>query len=202
MSKNSNFDARDATNSSNGGLTAEHMDNASDNTHPAKSLQEALDRGLTSYEYTTSYGRTYTIEVERALRARRKIQIEQSKRTPRMLLEPDERDQRDRETIARRRPLPPPTPEQQYLHRLNTALIHHYFESKREWEQEKAKLEEDLRTGRYASYPDSYWRFYGLEPPKEEQEEVHEEEEEIDLGYSDTSDDTDITEEEVITIDE
>ena len=162
---------------------------------PAKSLQEALDRGLSTYEYTTMRGTTYTVDVERALRARRKIQIEQSKHTPRMLLEPDQRIQYDRE-----HPLPPPpTPEELRLRRLEADLMRYHVQWKREWEQEKARLEESLRTGRYGDYPDSHWRLHDLEPPKKEEPKKEEEEEdEIDLGYSDTSDDSDYP---VVTID-
>ena len=162
---------------------------------PAKSLQEALDRGLSTYEYTSRCGLTYTIDVERALRARRKIQIEQSKHTPRMLLEPDQRAQYDRE-----HPLPPPpTPEELELRKREADLMRYHVQWKREWEQEKARLEEGLRTGRYGEYPDSHWRLHDLEPPKkEEPKKEQEEEDEIDLGYSDTSDDSDYP---VVTID-
>ena len=162
---------------------------------PAKSLQEALDRGLSTYEYTTMRGTTYTVDVERALRARRKIQIEQSKHTPRMLLEPDQRIQYDRE-----HPLPPPpTPEELRMRKREAEERREYFKWKREWEQEKARLEEGLRTGRYGDYPDSHWRLHDLEPPKkEEPKKEQEEEDEIDLGYSDTSDDSDYP---VVTID-
>ena len=179
----------------NGGLPAQNQTNAIiiPPPPPAKSLQEALDRGLSTYEYTSRCGLTYTIDVERALRARRKIQIEQSKHTPRMLLEPDQRAQHDRE-----HPIPPPpTPEELQLRKREAEERREYFKWKREWEQEKARLEEGLRTGRYGDYPDSHWRLHDLEPPKkEEPKKEQEEEDEIDLGYSDTSDDS----EETITI--
>ena len=231
MSKNGNFEQRDETNSSNGGLTAEQMDNASDITHPAKSLQEAIDRGLPTYEYTSSTGTTYTLEVERCLRLRRRNQIENSNHKPRPL--EHKPDQRDRETITSGRPLPPPRPDpiarrrqelerereqdrrreeafkrldpkvrEDYLRSIHIDLKSFHAQWKRKWEEERAQMEEDLRAGRNTGcYYDSDWTSHGLEPPKKEHEE-EEEEEEIDLGYSDTSDDTDITEEEVITIDE
>ena len=196
MSKNVNFAKLYAASQipPNGGLSAQEPTNAVIITppQPAKSLQEALDRGLSTYEYTTMRGTTYTIEVERALRARRKIQIEQSKHTPRMLLEPDQRAQYDRE-----HPLPPPpTPEELELRKREAEEKRDYFKWKREWEQEKARLEECLRTNRNAGCPDSDWRAHDLEPPewnepKKEEPKKQEEEDEIDLGYSDTSDDSD-----------
>ena len=230
MSKNSNErNASEETNSSNGGLTA--AAEATVPAPPAKSLQEAIDRGLPTYEYTSSTGTTYTLEVERCLRLRRRNQIENSNHKPRPL--EHKPDQRDRETIASGRPLPPPRPDpiarrrqelerereqdrrreeafkrldpkvrEDYLRSIDIELKSFHAQWKRKWEEERAELEGLLREGTDGCYTDSYWRAHGLEPPKKEHEEEEEEEEEIDLGYSDTSDDSDITEEEVITIDE
>ena len=81
---------------------------------PAKSLQEALDRGLSTFQRMTPTGYTYTIDVERALRCRHRNKIQRSNHRPRALEEPD---QRDREILARGR-LPPPPPKFRHLHLL------------------------------------------------------------------------------------
>ena len=234
MSKNSNFNElfKASQVPPNGGLTTTIT---TENTivitppPPAKSLQEALDRGLSTFEHTSQYGRTYTIDVERALRCRRQLQVQNSNHTPRALEEPTRREldsisetgrtppprldpiarrrqelEREREQDRRReeafKRLDPKVRED-YLRSIDIELKSFHAQWKRKWEEERAELEGLLREGTDGCYTDSYWRAHGLEPPKKEHEE-EEEEEEIDLGYSDTSDDTDITEEEVITIDE
>ena len=179
----------------NGGLPAQNQTNAIVITPPpaAKSLQEALDRGLSTFEHTTQHGRTYTIDVERALRCRRQLQVQNSKHTPRALEEPrldpiarrrleQERERRlDRLREEGLKRLDPKVREE-YLRSIHISLNRHHAQWMREREQEKAQLEEDLRAGRNTGcYTDSYWRAHDLEPPKKEKE--HEEEEDIDLGW-------------------
>ena len=207
-----------AKNSPNGGLTTTIT---TENTivitppPPAKSLQEALDRGLSTFEHTTQYGTTHIIDVERALRCRRQLQVQNSNHTPRALEEPTRREldsiretgrtppprldpiarrrqelEREREQDRRReeafKRLDPKVRED-YLRSIHISLSRYHAQQMREWEQEKAALEELLRAGLKGGYTDSYWRAHDLEPPKKEQE--HEEEEDIDLGceYSDDS---------------
>ena len=162
---------------------------------PAKSLQEALDRGLSTFQHTTSTGVTYTLDVERCLRLRRRNKIENSKHKPRALEEPDQRDREGR------LPPPPPPIDEEYIRRIDEDTKQYYENWQRNWEQEKAVLERLLRAGLKGGYTDSYWRAHDLEPPKKEEpkkQEHEEEEDEIDLGYSDTSDDSDYP---VVTID-
>ena len=85
MSKNVNVNAASQVPpNSNGGLTALLPANILDNAivipppQPAKSLQEALDRGLSTFEHTSSSGATYTLDVERCLRLRRRNQVQGS----------------------------------------------------------------------------------------------------------------------------
>ena len=221
MSKKVNFNElfKAAKNSPNGGLTTTIT---TENTivitppPPAKSLQEALDRGLSTFEHTTQYGTTHIIDVERALRCRRQLQVQNSNHTPRALEEPTRREldsiretgrtppprldpiarrrqelERERERDRRReeafKRLDPKVRED-YLRSVHISLTRYHAQQMREWEQEKAALEELLRAGLKGGYTDSYWRAHDLEPPKKEQEE-HEEEEDIDLGceYSDDS---------------
>ena len=95
MSKKVNFAklyaAAQVPPNSNGGLSAQNQTNDAvviPPPEPAKSLHEAIERGLSTFRRTAPDGRTYTMDVKHFMRVRRTKQLRCAQRKPQPAREP------------------------------------------------------------------------------------------------------------------